>query len=75
MNQHGNTNHNSSDDDDQSDGVSPSSGAVEMADRNLLFGIVAVQMNFISREGLISAMKAWVLDKHRLLSDLLLEQN
>jgi len=33
------------------------------ADRNLLFGILALQMDFISREQLISAMHAWVLDK------------
>jgi len=44
------------------------------ADRNLLFGILAVQMNFISRDGLIAAMNAWVLDKYRPLADILREQ-
>jgi hypothetical protein len=33
------------------------------AERNLLFGILAVQMDFISRDALIAAMHAWVLDK------------
>ena len=33
------------------------------ADRNLLFGILALQMDFISRDALIAAMNAWVLDK------------
>jgi hypothetical protein len=29
------------------------------ADRNLLFGILAVQMDFASRDALIAAMSAW----------------
>ena len=33
------------------------------ADRNLLFGILALQMDFIRRDDLIAAMHAWVLDK------------
>jgi len=45
------------------------------ADRNLLFGILAVQMNFISRDALIAAMNAWVLDKHKPLGQILLDQN
>ena len=35
------------------------------ADRNLLFGILAVQMDFVSAEQLIIAMNAWVLNKAR----------
>jgi hypothetical protein len=35
------------------------------ADRNLLFGILALQMDFIQRDALIAAMHAWVLDKTR----------
>ena len=35
------------------------------ADRNLLFGIVALQMGFISRDQLIAAMQAWVFDKRK----------
>jgi hypothetical protein len=33
------------------------------ADHNLLFGILALQMDFIRRDTLIDAMNAWVLDK------------
>src|SRR3954453_10574071 len=44
------------------------------ADRNLLFGILALQMNFISRDALVAAMHAWVLDKHKPLGQILLEQ-
>src|SRR4051812_44456277 len=44
------------------------------ADRNLLFGILAVQMNFITRDALITAMLAWTLDKAKPLSGILLEQ-
>jgi len=43
------------------------------ADRNLLFGILAVQMDFVSRDQLIAAMNARVLSKHRPLGDLLEE--
>ena len=41
------------------------------ADRNLLFGILALQMDFISRDALIAAMNAWVLDKAKPLGDVL----
>ena len=51
--------------------MSPNSHA---ADRNLLFGIVALQMDFISRDQLIAAMHAWVLDKHKPLGQVLSEQ-
>jgi tetratricopeptide (TPR) repeat protein len=43
------------------------------ADRNLLFGILAVQMDFVSRDALIAAMNAWVLNKHKPLGELLQE--
>ncbi len=36
-------------------------------DRNLLFGILAVQMNFVSRDALIAGMNGWLLAKHRAL--------
>jgi hypothetical protein len=45
------------------------SGAV--ADRNLLIGIIALQMDFISRDALIAAMHAWVLTKATPLSQIL----
>ena len=34
--------------------------AQSAADRNLLFGILALQMDFITRDALIAAMNAWV---------------
>jgi serine/threonine-protein kinase len=44
------------------------------SDRNLLFGILALQVNFINRDALIRGMNAWVLEKHRTLADILSEQ-
>jgi formylglycine-generating enzyme required for sulfatase activity/tRNA A-37 threonylcarbamoyl transferase component Bud32 len=44
------------------------------ADRNLLFGILALQMDFVSRDALIAAMNAWVLDKSKPLGQILVEQ-
>jgi serine/threonine-protein kinase len=44
------------------------------ADRNLLFGILALQMDFITRDQLVAAMSAWVLAKHRSLGEILVEQ-
>ncbi len=44
------------------------------ADRNLLFGILAVQMDFVTRDALIAGMNAWVLAKQRPLGDLLVDQ-
>jgi tetratricopeptide (TPR) repeat protein/tRNA A-37 threonylcarbamoyl transferase component Bud32 len=41
------------------------------ADRNLLFGILAVQLDFVSKDGLISAMSAWLLDKSKSLGNIL----
>src|SRR3954462_10731325 len=44
------------------------------ADRNLLFGILAVQMNFVARDALIAAMHAWVLERSQPLGRILVEQ-
>ena len=44
------------------------------ADRNLLFGILALQMDFIARDALVAAMNAWVLDKAKPLGQILAEQ-
>lgn len=41
------------------------------ADRNLLFGILALQLDFISREQLIGGMQNWVLAKDQPLADIL----
>src|SRR4051794_7932279 len=44
------------------------------ADRNLLFGILAVQLDFVTRDQLIAAMNVWLLDKAKPLGDLLRDQ-
>jgi hypothetical protein len=44
------------------------------SDRNLLLGILALQMDFITRDALIAAMNAWVLDKEKTLGEILLTQ-
>ncbi|MFL5241407.1 MAG: protein kinase domain-containing protein [Gemmataceae bacterium] len=43
-------------------------------DRNLLFGILAIQMDFITKEDLIQAMNAWVLDKSKPIGQILLDR-
>jgi len=45
-----------------------------LTDRNLLFGILALQMDFINRDALIQAMNAWVLNKTKPLGQILREQ-
>jgi hypothetical protein len=44
------------------------------ADRNLLFGILALQMDFVTRDELIAAMNAWVLEKRKPLGRVLVER-
>jgi serine/threonine-protein kinase len=44
------------------------------ADRNLLFGVLALQMDFVVRDDLLAAMHAWVLDKNKPLGQLLVER-
>ncbi len=43
-------------------------------DRNLLAGILALQMDFIDRDQLVTAMNAWLISKDELLEQLLLKQ-
>jgi serine/threonine protein kinase/WD40 repeat protein len=43
-------------------------------DRNLLLGILALQMDFISRDALVASMNTWVLDKAKSLGDILVLQ-
>src|SRR5205085_10893496 len=50
--------------------VSPG-GPTVSADRNLLFGILAVQLDFVTQGALIGAMQAWLLDKAKPLGDIL----
>jgi tetratricopeptide (TPR) repeat protein len=44
------------------------------ADRNLLFAILALQMDFISRDQAVAGMNAWVLEKSKPLGQILVEQ-
>src|SRR5437899_2611979 len=44
------------------------------SDRNLLFGILALQLDFVSHDALIIAMNAWLRAKGRSLGDILIEQ-
>ena len=43
-------------------------------DCNLLFGVLAVQMDFVTRDAVIAAMHAWVLEKSKPLGRNLIEQ-
>ncbi|HHM13145.1 MAG TPA: serine/threonine protein kinase [Planctomycetaceae bacterium] len=43
-------------------------------ERNLLFGILAVQMDFVTRDQLIKAMNAWILQKDTPLGEILVQQ-
>ncbi|MFO0887938.1 MAG: tetratricopeptide repeat protein [Isosphaeraceae bacterium] len=43
------------------------------SDRNLLFGILALQLDFIDRDQLIAGMNAWVLDKRSPLGRILMD--
>lgn len=45
------------------------------SDRNLLFGVLALQMDFLDRDALIAALNAWILDKTKPLGDILVEQH
>ncbi len=44
------------------------------SNRNLLFGILALQMDFISREQLVAATSTWLLKKTRPIEEILQEQ-
>ena len=43
------------------------------ADRNLLFGILALQMDFIDRDQLVKAMSDWAVDKFKPLGEILVQ--
>ncbi|MFI5458058.1 MAG: protein kinase [Isosphaerales bacterium] len=45
------------------------------ADLNLLFGMLALQMDFLSRDALIEGMHAWVLTKDKPLGRILVERS
>ena len=44
------------------------------ADCNLLYGMLALQMNFVGRDALLAAMQAWVFDKTQTLGHVLTKQ-
>jgi hypothetical protein len=46
-----------------------------IGDRNLLFGILAVQKNIISPDAFVAAMKEWSAEKKKGLAQILREQN
>jgi serine/threonine-protein kinase len=54
--------------------VTPRRPSRSDSDRNLLFGILALQMDFISREALITSVSAWIRDKAKPLALILVEQ-
>ena len=39
------------------------------SDRNLLFGVLAVQMNFVNRDDFVAGIQSWVSDKDKSLGD------
>src|SRR5262249_41801600 len=43
-------------------------------DRNLLFGMIPLQMDFITRDAILPAMRAWVLAKDQSLGQILVER-
>src|SRR5438445_573893 len=43
-------------------------------DRNLLLGVLAVQMGFVARDELINAMAEWAVDRSRGLGEILAER-
>ena len=46
----------------------------DSADRNLLLGVIALQVDFIDRDALVDAMQAWIQSKDRSITQVLLEQ-
>ncbi len=46
----------------------------QQTDRNLLFGILALQMNFVTRDDLLKAMTAWLTRKRDSLATVMVEQ-
>ena len=45
------------------------------SDVNLVFGMIALQCDFITKEQLLAGMQAWIFDKSKSLGDLLVQQN
>lgn len=47
--------------------------AADNADRNLLFGVLALQMEFATHDQVLAALNAWTLAKDKTLGDVLIE--
>src|SRR5436305_4495530 len=43
------------------------------ADRNLLLGVLALQLDFLTRDALVAGMNAWAVDKAKPLGRILVE--
>ena len=48
--------------------------ALSALDRNLLFGLIALRMDFVSRDALIAALQAWCLEMEKPLAQVLVER-
>ena len=46
----------------------------DQSDLNLLFGILAMKMNFIRQDDLLEAMGIWFLDRHKTLGEILTQR-
>src|SRR5262245_33549607 len=55
----------------RSGGLPMTTDSQPFADRNVLFGVLALQLGFVTRDALIDALNAWAADKSRPLGDLL----
>jgi hypothetical protein len=44
------------------------------SDRNLLFGLLALQMDFVTQQQLLEAMNAWLLEKQTSLGEILVRR-
>jgi serine/threonine-protein kinase len=49
--------------------------AMPAADRNLLLGVIALQTNFIDRDGLLAAIRTWSKNKTTSLGQILLDES
>jgi serine/threonine-protein kinase len=54
--------------------MSASAPGSKQSDYNLLFGALALQMDFITKDALVTAMGAWVMDKKQPLGQILVDQ-
>ena len=55
--------------------LAPSEDGRNRADHHLLFGLLALQNGFVTREELVAATSAWLLDKTKQLGEILLDRD